>query len=187
MRNLKAVPSKSQTAGNSILEFNLYNVLILLGAAGLLAAFVWSQSAGKVNDAKELLSQIQVGIKSEFPNGGPYTGLAVATLAGNQSLPANRLNGGNIKNPIGLGNVTLGVATYPPTNTDGAYTITMSMDVASCSKVVAGVEGQFERITVNGTAVKDSKGASVVAYTKTLADTNCQSATQPTTVVFTNQ
>lgn len=187
MTKIQAVPSKNQVAGNSILEFNLYNVLILLGAAGLLAAFVWSQSAGKVNDAKELLSQIQVGIKSEFPNGGPYTGLAVSTLAGNQSLPANRLNAGNIKNPIGLGNVTLGTATYPVGNTDGAYTITMSLDVASCSKVIAGVEGQFERITVGGTPVKDSKGAPVVTYTKTLADTNCQGPTQPTTVVFTNQ
>lgn len=184
MRTIKSIPSKRTNAGYSILEFNLYNVLILIAAAGLLAAFVWSQNAGKVTDAKDLLSQIQVGVKSEFPNGGPYTGLAAATLAGNQSLPANRLNGNTIKSPIGLGNVTLAAATYPAGNTDGAYAITMTLDTASCSKLVAGVEAQFERITVAGTAIKDRSAGT--AYSKGTADTQCQSAAT-VAAVFTNQ
>ncbi|AVQ00283.1 hypothetical protein C7S18_23590 (plasmid) [Ahniella affigens] len=184
MRNIKFVPAKNQVAGNSILEFNLYNVLILIAAAGLLAAFIWSQTAGKVTDTKELLSQIQVGVKSEYPNGGPYTGMTAATLAGNQSLPANRLNGNNIKNPIGLGNVTLAPATYPTGNTDGAYSITLTLDTAACSKIVAGVESQFEQIVVAGTTVKDRSAGT--SYVKATADGRCQSAAT-VTAVFTNQ
>jgi len=184
MRTQKSVPFKNQVAGNSILEFNLYNVLILLGAAGLLAAFVWSQTAGKVSDSKELLSQVQVGIKSEYPNGGPYTGLVSATLAGNLSLPANRLNGTNIKNPLGLGHVTLAAATYPSGNTDGAYAISFPVDTASCSKVVSGSEGQFERIMVGTTTIKDR--AAGTAFSKASVDTACQ-ASATVTAVFTNQ
>ncbi len=184
MRTIKPVPFKNQVAGNSILEFNLYNVLILLGAAGLLAAFVWSQTAGKVSDSKDLLSQIQVGVKSEFPNGGPYTGLVSATLAGNLSLPANRLNGNNIKNPLGLGNVTLAASTYPSGNADGAYAISFPVDTGSCSKIVSGTEGQFERIIVGSTTIKDR--AAGTAFSKSATDTACQAA--PTvTAVFTNQ
>lgn len=184
MKNPKFVPAKKQVAGNSILEFNLYNVLILLGAAGLLAAFVWSQTAGKVSDARDLLSQIQVGIKSEYPNGGPYTGISSATLAGNLSLPANRLSGTNIKNPLGLGHVTLAPATYPSGNTDGAYAISLPVDTGSCSKVVSGSEAQFERIVVGSATIKDR--SSGTAFSKAAVDAACQAAVT-VTAVFTNQ
>ncbi|HOV56410.1 MAG TPA: type 4 pilus major pilin [Rhodanobacteraceae bacterium] len=187
MRNLRQMNMhnlKGQAQGG----FSLLELMIGIGVAAALIGFViylYVQVNANSNSYKstQTVLTISTAVKTLYPSPN-YNGVSGSVLASSKKVPDVYVSGTNLINPFGQ-TVTV-ASTNIGSGTDNGYIITFpGVPTNECTSLASAVAGNFVKIEVGTTAVKDDTATTPVAYSTTTAVTAC-SASNSNTLKFTS-
>lgn len=164
---------KKGQKGYTLIEIAV-GVALVLGILGSLAYyFVTADSRLASKDVIQGLTDIALANKQTFK--GNYTGLNNAIVIQSGKVPPGLTLGSGATATLGT---QWGAVTVAATNFSGGTNNAQSFTIESlprdvCNAVISGAEGNFKRITADGTVVKDLSAATPVTTTGSAVISAC--------------
>lgn len=159
MKLLK-INKKKVARGFTLVEVLLVVGFIALASIGVYVVYNKVQTGNAANTESRNIDTVRAGIKNIYGGSTNYNGLT-ETIALNARIVPDTMRstasqGGTIQNSFG-GTVTIASATFGSGVADNAFAITYNnvpLDV--CAKLTTSAGVGFNKVTVNGTTVKDT-------------------------------
>ena len=174
--------------------FSLIELLLVLGIIAALAitAFMIYPKVSSSNNAQTEASNIntiKASVSSLYSSSPDYNGLTTEVGIKSKIFPDTMVNtAGTAALNTFKGPVTLATSAESPSGVaDSAFTISYEdVPSAECVKIVSAVASNFYKVTVGGTAVKETTAGSAGTSSVDVAKLTAACATGDTKIVFTS-